>query len=93
MIRTAWVTPTHLLCIRFPTSSFDLLARYFMARPSSAGSFVAGFWWLRWGYVQLLFMASARPAVSCSKASRLVQEEAHLEGNIEVVVLGDCLEV
>ena len=43
MIRTAWVTATHLSCIRFSTSSFKLLARYFMARPSSAGPFVAGF--------------------------------------------------
>ena len=47
-------------------------ARPLFHGPTQFGrSFVAGFWWLRWGYVQLLFMASARPSVSGSKASRL----------------------
>ena len=59
---------------------FQITRSLFHGPTQFGRAFRFGFGLLRWGYVQLLCIASARPAISASKASRLSRRSPACRG-------------
>ena len=76
-----------------PDVQFRFACPLFHGQTQFGRAFRCGFLVVALGLCSTAFHGLGEAGGFLFKGVQALQEEAHLEGNIEVVVLGDCLEV